>query len=313
MIETLRYVWRRCPDGLRRLFARSGIPYALSYISNYRKLHGIENFAGNLEKLNAAYHQGSDSVKAEINERFDRIVDGLVMSNGVKKTTYSDRLSHIVSEVLNTVRLPQQDLRVLDLPSSAGAASLQIVGFLQEDYRISSYILGDLYHSVLYDVRRRCIFDEQGNLLQIAFRKVYFGVFKGHESGDQYTFLSMLLLSPHSFAAWCFQKLYGFDSDANYSRLLVIHPEVERRLSLGMYRLEVMDIFRSIPGSYEVILSFNLLQRNYFSTDIIAVGIANLSASLVEGGLLVLGDTDSFWAMQKQNGSMITRLRKGVF
>ncbi|PWB83560.1 MAG: hypothetical protein C3F11_05945 [Methylocystaceae bacterium] len=285
----------------------------MSYILNYRKSHRIENFAGNLEQLNAAYREGSDDVKAEIRRQFDRIVDGLVMPNGVKKTTYSDRLSHLIAEILTAVRLPQQELRVLDLPSSAGAPSLQISELLQENYRITSYVLGDLYHCILHDARRCCIFDEHGNLLQVAFRKFYFSIYKGHKCGDQYTFISTCLLLPHSIAAWCLKKLYRFDPGAECRRLLVVHPEVEQHLGRGIYHLEVMDIFQPIPDNYDVILSFNLLQKNYFPPAVIAAGIANLASSLTEGGLLVLGDTDSFWALQKQDGSLITRLRKGDF
>ena len=44
------------------------------------------------------------------------------------------------------------------------------------------------------------------------------------------------------------------------------------------------------PGRYDLILSFNLLQRSYYPPDIIEAGVQNLAASLCEGGLLIIGN-----------------------
>jgi chemotaxis methyl-accepting protein methylase len=74
-----------------------------------------------------------------------------------------------------------------------------------------------------------------------------------------------------------------------------------------------MDVFQPISGSYDLILSFNLLQESYFPRETIEAGISNLAASLNEGGLLIMGNTESFLALQKKGGSLIPRLREGSF
>jgi hypothetical protein len=47
------------------------------------------------------------------------------------------------------------------------------------------------------------------------------------------------------------------------------------------------------PSRYELILSFNLLQRFYFPANIIGIAVDNLAASLSEGGVLIVGNTDA--------------------
>jgi len=309
----LRRLWGRLPDRARRAVVATGVPYAASYLSHYVEKHRLANFAGTLKELKVGYSDGSAEARVQLARQFDSIVDALVMPNAVTKTSYANRLAHSLATVLSAVGLPSAEIRVLDVPSSTGIASLELLAMLQERYRVTAYVLGDKYHEILYDHRRRCIFDMQGHLLQVAFRKYYFSIYRGHVSGNEYTFLSSCLLFPHSVLAWYLRKRHQFDRDAEYQRLLVVHPEVERVLGQTALRLQEMDVFQPIPGRYDLILSFNLLQRNYFPPEVIQAGIDNLGASLSEGGLLVMGNTESFLALQKQNGSLIPRLHEGSF
>ena len=64
---------------------------------------------------------------------------------------------------------------------------------------------------------------------------------------------------------------------------------------------------------YDLILSFNLLQRSYCPPDIIEAGVRNLAASLCEGGLLIIGNE---WeslraAFKKPDGRLILACTKG--
>jgi hypothetical protein len=313
MLAVLRRQWKKLPDSFRLRVVRTGLPYAASFMLRYRERHRIANFAGNLQALQASYPGASADARAPLLKQFDSIVDALVMPNAVTKTSYANRLSRSLSAVLSAVPLPGTEIRVLDLPASTGVASLQSLALLRQRYRVISYVLGDKYHRILYDVRRRCIFDEQGNLLQVGFRQYYFSIYRGHVSGDEYTLLSSCLLFPHSVLAWYLRKRYRFEQRSDYLRLLVVHPEVETLLDQNILHLKVMDVFQPIEGRYELILSFNLLQRNYFPPDRITAGVNNLAESLCEGGVLVLGNTEAFLALQKQNGSMIPRVREGTF
>jgi len=290
LTRTLRSLWRQLPENVRRR-----LWYATNRITHYTELHPIAYFAGNLEQVKVAYATSRTEDKVNLSRQFDSIVHELNMANGVAKTTYFNRLGNSLSTVLSTVQLPHSAIRVLDLPSSSGISSLQSLALLRERYRVTSYVLGDRYHRLLYDPRHSCIFDEQGNLLQVGFRRLFYTL-------GRVTF-------PHNVIARYLRKRYRFERGNIYQQLLAVHPEVERALGEGVFRLEEMDIFQPISGRYDFIISFNLLQRSYFPPDAIETGMKNLTASLSEGGLLMIGNEwESFRVLQKQDGFMISRM-----
>ena len=300
-------LWRR----LSKTFL-SGLRYVVSRVSHYSEFHRIANFAGNLEGVKVAYATGSPEAKADLSRQFDSIVDQLTMPNGVTKETHANRLEPSLRAVLSVVQLLRSNIRVLDLPASTGAASIRSISQLQERYHVTSYVLGDMYHAILYDPVRQCVFDEKGNLLQVAFRFCFFSLHRVGVSGDRYTRLTVTLAFPHSVIAWYLRKRYCFSpNDVSYRRLLVIHPEIEQLLGQSAFRLQEMNVFQPISGSYDLILSFHLLHRNYFPPDAIFIGITNLAASLSEGGLLVIGNSESFAVLQKHDGSLVPKLREG--
>src|SRR5688572_15710389 len=143
MLSGLRNAWRRLPAAIRRPVARTGLPYAVNFVISYDEKHRIENFAGNLEQTKAAYREASGIRRAELARQLDAIVDCLVMPNGVRKTTYAERLRQTVSTILSDSRfsLPRSEIRVLDVPASTGVASLQTYALLSERYRVASYVL----------------------------------------------------------------------------------------------------------------------------------------------------------------------------
>lgn len=286
---------------------------AASLISFYSEVHPVAKFAGNLKPLKAAYAAAGLETKASLSARFDEIAVRLVMANGVTKETFADRFESILSRVLSAVQLPAE-IRVLDVPASTGAASLRSIAQLQERHRVVSYVLGDKHHAVLYDQRRRCVFDEAGSLLQVAFGRFYFRLSRVGILGDSRTPVTTALAFPQGVAAAMVRRRYPF-RPADAERLLVVHPEVERLLGQGVFSLREMDIFRPIPGQYDLILSFNLLHRKYFPADAVWAGINNLAAALGEGGLLVAGDESSFIVFRKRTlhsgTSLVVELREG--
>jgi hypothetical protein len=285
--------------------------YVASRAPHYSEFHRIANFAGNLEALKVAYANGSPEKRNDLLRQFNSIVDQLTMPNGVTKTTYADRLEPSLSAVLSAIQLTHSEIRVLDLPASTGAASLRSLAQLQERYRVTSYVLGDMYHTILYDPRRRCVFDEQGNLIQVAFTRLFFSLYRVGVSGNRYHLLTAALAFPHRLIAWYLRKHYPFRPDTLHRRLLVVHPEVEQLLGQRLFSLQEMDVFRPLPGRYDLILSFHLLHRNYFPPDAVTNGVKNLAASLSEGGLLIVGNTESTVALQKRDHSLTFRLREG--
>lgn len=297
----------------RRLGGRvPAFPNIAGRVAQYREQHRIANFAANLEKLKLEYPGADSAAMAQLSRRFSSILDAVVLPNGVSKSNWANRLGRSLSAVLSEVVLPTSEIRVLDVPSSAGLASLQCLAILQQRYRVTSYVLGDKYHELLYDPRHRCIFDAQGNLLQVAFRKYYFSTYRGRIDRNMHL-LAKCVRVPHRLMSWYLRRRFRFAPGFAYRRLLMIHPEVERLLDQGVFQLREVDVFQPIPGCYDLILSFNLLQRDYFPADQIQTGVDSLAASLREGGVLILGNTDSFLALQKHNGALIARAQQGSF
>jgi hypothetical protein len=287
------------------------VRYLARLIAHYSEFHRIAHFAGNLDSLKVAYANSDAEAKPILLRQFDAIAHQLNMANGVSKTTFADRLENDLAAVLSAVKLPDAELRVLDLPSSTGIACIRSLAQLQERYQITSYVLGDKFHAILYDPCRQCVFDDQGNLLQVGFNHVFFTTHRGSVLGSRYSFLTKVLAFPHRLIAWYLRRRFHFNPDAQYKRLPVVHPAVEELLGKSAFGLQEIDVFQPIPGRYELILSFNLLSLYYFTSDAISVGIRNLAAALSEGGFLILGNWQAVAAFQKREGSLVLRFRKG--
>lgn len=314
-LRALWRLWRACPKDVRRALQCTGIPYVIGFVARYRRAHALANFAGSLLELKADYPRVPAEQRAALSARFDAIVDRLVMPNGVSKTTYFRRQEEILAKVLahEGCALNCGAVRVLDIPSSAGTGSLRSYAMISERYPIASYVLGDLYLEIVYDPRRRCVFDEQGNLLQVGSRKRFFAVYHAHTSGDVYTWLTRLALRPLDLYASYLKERYPYAESEENIRIRVVHPDVEALVSDGLFRLAKTDVFDGIDGSFDLILSFNLLQRNYFPAGWIALGVQNLGRALAEGGLLIIGDTESFVALRKRGEQLVSVLREGAF
>jgi hypothetical protein len=100
---------------------------------------------------------------------------------------------------------------------------------------------------------------------------------------------------------------------ATMRRILLLPPEVEKEVDEGTFQVENIDIFSTIEGNYDLILSFNLLQKNSFPEDQIEAGIENLQSALNESGLLVMGNTQQYSIARKIEGKLVELERSGDF
>ena len=303
--------WRDLPDALRsRLYTPlrgTGIPYVLGYLWRYRSAHDVANFAGELPTLCRQYRSGPPAQRHAAAERFDAIMDRLTMVNGVRKTTYYARLEHVLDRVLSDerLRLEAGSLSVLDIPASAGHASIGLYKRLSKRYEIGRYTLADLYTRLLHDRARGCVFDEDGELIQKRFRRIYYSLYRPHASGDVYGMAARLALLPFDAVSRLLRALYPFASEEEYEEIPLLHPELKSWVQRGIFELRRMDVFGAIEGKYDIVLSFNLLQRNYFPPAMIERGLHNLGGALNEGGLLVLGNTESFRVYRKWDRELV--------
>lgn len=319
MFPRIRKLWKRLPGGLRkRLWGAlnwTGLPYSLAYLASYDDRHAVRNFAGNLDFVKAEYLRSSGDQKEHLAQQLDAILENLVMRNGVRKTTYSMRHKRTLATFLadERCRLQKPAIRVLDVPSSTGIACLDSLEMLGQYYRISAYVLGDLFFQIYYDRDRECIFDEELNLLQVKGKKRFFSIYRGGNSGYECTSLTNALLFPVTLVSWYLKKKYVYSETSSSVPILVIHPDVEARLGNGVLRTRKVDVFKDIGEKYDLILSFNLLLRKYFPEKQIAKGIETLKNALGEHGFLVMGDTESFSVAQKTAGKLVVVREEGRF
>lgn len=322
LIKQLQHTWRQLPLPLplrqrlySRLFKPGGLPYALSYLANFYGSHNHTHFAGNLLTLKVEYWQSTKDTQELLSQRFIEIVDNLVLKNGVTKTTRSGRQKAILSSIFGGGKpmFESEAIRVLDVPSSIGIASLDTYDFLSQQYKISSYVLGDICFELLYDRARECVFDDAGNLLQVRRNDRFFSLYRPHTSSDFYSMFTSGLLAPLAFKTWLAKRRLPFIPGSRNVPILILHPEVEDRISQGLFRLQKVDVFSPVAGQFDLILSFNLLLKNYFSQERINVAIDNMKQALSENGLLIVGNDNSFCVSKKIGEKLVLLERNGDF
>ena len=298
-----------------RLLQPFGISYFISYIFKYPSKHAASNFCGNLLHINDEYMHAGSTRKAELTEQFVSIIDALVLSNGVSKTTYSGRHNTALSSICdkNQHYIDNRPIHVLDIPSSVGLSSIDNYNTLKKHYTINSYMMADQYFEVLYDIERKCIFDESGELLQVLFRNQFFSIYRPHTSGNAFGIIAKLLLSPLELISRSLRKKYKFEHCPSITKLLLLHPEARVMVNQGAMNYQKADIFETINGQYDLILSFNLLQKNYFSAEQIETGTGNLFDALNDGGLMITGSTESYIIAQKEGDKLVKLESVGDF
>src|SRR2546427_4553367 len=314
-----RIPWRSLPHSVRGWVSPGsrwpGLAHVLSYIATYDETHDLGTFAGNLVVVHQQYSESSADEKEKLEKQFDKIMEGLVMPNGVQKTTRRLRQHSILAKVLADERCrPQKSaITVLDVPSSSGVVALDSIAMLRQYYTIRAYVLGDLCFHIYYDTGRECVFDEAFNLLQVRLGERFFSIHRGHESGDVYTPLTAVLLFPFDVVAWFLKKKCVYSQEGHTVPLLLIHPDVDAGLRRGDFSLSKVDVFKGIKEHYDLILSFNLLQQNYFPQEQIARGVENLTNALNEQGFLIMGNDTCFSVAQKREGKLVIIKEEGRF
>ena len=320
LIKRLQQIWRLLPLSLRqrlpeRVFKPGGLPYALKYATAFYSNHHHTNFAGNLLTLKEEYWQSTKASQELLSQRFIEIVDNLVLKNGVTKTTHFGRQKAILSSIFGGGKpmFESEAIRVLDVPSSIGIASLDTYNFLSQQYKISSYVLGDICFELLYDRDRECVFDDAGNLLQVRRNDRFFSSYRPHTSGNIYNVIASCLLAPLDFETWLANRRFPFIPGNHNAPILILHPEVEDRVRQGIFRQQKLDVFSQVEGQFDLILSFNLLQKNYFSQERINIAIENLKNALSENGLLVVGNDTLFCVSKKIGEKLVVLEQNGDF
>jgi len=314
----IKIIWRKLPlrgrTALYRSLTWSGIPYALSYAASYQDCFDARNFAGELVHLHDEYRAADAETKTRLEARIAEVLDALVLPNGVKKTTYPMRHSAAIATFLQATEFSSgRSIRVLDVPSSTGISSITTIRQLRDRFKIDAYVLGDLAHRVYWDLDRQCIFDDEWNLLQVRSGDRFFSVYRGHATGNVFPVLAKLWLYPLHWRANRLVRRYAPNPNRSVRAVLLVHPDVERMLDEGVVSVERMNVFEAGEASFDLVVSFNLLQRNYFPSSEIQRGLHGLASRLRDGGYLITGNTESFAIMRKKNNVLLEIQRNGAF
>jgi len=317
MIEAFGGVWAKLPKPLRATLRKSGIPYAVSFWNRYNDRHAPHTFAGTLAKLHEEYPKVPRDAQRALADRFDAALDSLVLPNGVRKTTYARRANAALARFLSEPRwrIATPEVRVLDLPSSSGRASLDCYDLLAQHYNVGQYVLSDVCFEVYYDPDRDCVFDHAGNLLQVRHNaNRYISVYQPYTSGHEYGPLARLLLLPHEVLSRLARRSHPYLQAKTLVPLRLVHPEADRRIAEGTFSLKRCDVFAlEFREEFDLVLSFNLLQRDYFLPDRIQMGLQNLTNALTEGGYLLTGNSDAFGIAQKRDGKLEMLCQTGAW
>lgn len=310
--QTAVKLWRKSPPALQKQVLaaskRTGVPYFVWYMSHFDEKHAAEHYAGNLPAVTDRYFRCEGDERRSCERQFERIMDSLVLRNGVTKTTYAGRHGQLLRRILSDPRVvPERaSIDVLDVPSSAGMSSLDIHALLSERFTVTRYVLGDLYFNIHVDSDRQCVFDDEGHLLQVRTERGFASVHRPFVMGDEQSPLLRLLMSSHDRRNRKLQEQYLWQAAGDYASVRLLHPEVERAIRDGHMQLRKCDVLAPIDDRFDVILSFNLLQKTYFPDAQIVRGVENLGRSLNQGGILVVGDTTTFTVYRKLGADLKT-------
>ncbi len=227
---------------------RSGLPYFVWYKAHFREKHSTENYAGNLPAVKDAYFRCEGNLRSAYERQFEKIMDCLVLQNGVTKTTYAGRHRQLLRRVLSDPRaaLPRKSIAVLDVPSSAGMSSLDTYALLSGRCTVGRYVLGDLYFNVHVDHERQCVFDEEGHLLQVRTNQGFVSVHRPCVMGNEQSSLVRLLMSSVDRRTRELQEQFPWQADRDYTLVRLLHPEVERAVLDGRLQVWKCNVLRPI-------------------------------------------------------------------
>lgn len=301
------------PAPLRVGLRRSGVQYLAGYLARYRQVHAADRFAGTLPALAQRYALADPAGRDELMRRFDAVLDSLVLPNGVRKTTYPRRQSGALAAFLARPERPPDGapLRVLDLPSSSGAASLDTLRLLRARFRVDMYVLADLCQEVWLDDAAGCVYDGEGRLLQVRTRSGFFSIHRSFSGGDAYSALTRVALLPFALRARRLARTHPRPA-RELVPIPLVHPEVQEMAGRGEVRVRSMDVFAmDVREEFDLVVSFNLLQRSYFTVDEIEAGTRSLTRAVVDGGFLLTGNSESFGIARKVDGRLCWLHREG--
>ena len=257
---------------------------------------------------------------------FEDINFTLQTTNGIFRTTFRGRFAAVdamVSKFLAERYGEQEELRVEDRAASNGLTSFEWAQKLYEQFprvKVTSSDILQNFHELDLGGGELYVVEPNGTPLQYV--RPPFVVPLGQLASWKYPVIRIL-------GYWARRKFTGLELGQDWKsgtsrypvrRLECVHPEGLRfGRQTGALAFEVKSVFDKSDQRCHVVRTMNILNRAYFEEARLKEGIEAARATLVEGGLWVVGRTmeDDFsnhvsiLEKQGQGWKVLQRMGKG--
>jgi hypothetical protein len=234
----------------------------------------------------------------EERDRFqEQAIGRLAMANGSFKKTHKNRFNEFDTKAISLIgELFPEDriLKVHDLAISDGRTTVPFFNVLAQGYKLNLEFLATDYAAEFVSARRkgtqrRVILDKNGNIIQTVLPPFVFNSVWPENP----------LYYPVNFAL---RKTVGWASALKMKSDFQKHPEqfekkdilllchdCKELISDPRFTFRPYDILNGPSGYHHVIRAMNILNASYFPPARMEKAVANIAASLAEGGILITG------------------------
>lgn len=271
-------------------------------------LHATKNWFG--KEKNFAYTLLKTSLPATAREIevFEKVILSVQLSSGVFRTTFRNRFADIeetIQQILREYFNREQALNVQDWAASDILASKEWADLLLKDFPQAKLTASD-YILYLIEASRHeheyFIFEPDGTPLQ--YIRAPFVLPLTHKESLVYPVnmllrqicLSRLSLLSEAVRTLKWQDIFDNKLQERYGwelkKLLLIHPEAmnfnyqEPRFNICFH-----DVFTPLAEPCHVLRTMNIYNHCYFPEERLQKGFQAVMASLVEGGIWIVGKT----------------------
>lgn len=221
-------------------------------------------------------------------ESFDKIQTGDIYNKLIKHFRYGDvtgketcfgRFTELDDSIMVYL---DSTMSFHDVGCSTGVTSLDLYEKCRSKNINIDLTVSDKYTKFYFDGSSvRKIYDQSGSLKQIYIGKILLD-----RNISTFFFLSKILFYPCA-------GLVGKKNDiSNLREISLMAPSIRSLQSSNDLKVIDYDIFSEPIQQFDFVRCMNVLNRSYFSDNLLVVGLSNLVHSLQQDGLLLIGRTD---------------------
>jgi hypothetical protein len=212
----------------------------------------------------------------------------LCLPNGTHKTTAPGRLRTMDERAISLLSAGRP-VRLLDVGISSGVTTLELLEFLESSGRPAGGVGIDIrIHAFL---KRRfgmdLLFDSDGSVLQVA--TPFFA--RGRPDPGAGSVQSKLLGAGIGAAERVFARRWAARRE-DATPVTLVSPRLLLRPNFRVIEHDLLHPLPPAEADFDVVRAANVLNLAYFDAPALRRMAEHLAASLMDGGLLVIGRTD---------------------